>query len=128
MARKIVKRLADLTYSRRPDEVYSDFLHLTEIYLRRLPINVLHVVQHGTMPADDGEDTETWRRIAKKYKKDEFKVFAEATHMLINACDPTGPTPTTRTCSGKSICSGAGRTAPWANTSRPTRSPPSWQR
>jgi len=89
MARKIVKRLADLTYSRRPDEVYSDFLHLTEIYLRRLPINVLHVVQHGTMPADDGEDTETWRRIAKKYKKDQFKVFAEATHMLIDACDPT---------------------------------------
>lgn len=90
--RKLVKCLAELTYARSADAVYSDFLHLTEIYLRRLPINVLHVVQHGKPPEDDGEDTETWRRIAKKYSKKEFKVFVEATSMLLVMCDPTNDT------------------------------------
>lgn len=90
--RKLVKLLAELTYSRRPDDVYSDFLHITEIYLRRLPINVLHGVQHGTMPKDDGEDTEAWQRIAKKYTPKEFKIFAEASAMLMDMCDPTGHT------------------------------------
>lgn len=59
-ARAIVKVLAELTYNRHNDRVFSDFLTLTEIYLRRLPINTLHVVQHGHWPTDDGETMIAW--------------------------------------------------------------------
>ncbi len=90
--KKLVKCLAELTYARSNDEVYSDFLHLTEIYLRRLPINVLHAVQHGKLPENDGEDTKAWQRIAKNYTQKEFKVFVEAVTMLLDMCDPTGHT------------------------------------
>ena len=88
-ARAIVKVLAELTYNRHNDRVFSDFLTLTEIYLRRLPINTLHVVQHGHWPTDDGEDTEAWQRVTKGYKPKELKVFSQAQAMLMEFCDPT---------------------------------------
>ena len=84
---EIVKLLARLTYSRRQDDVYSDFLRLSEIYLRRLPTNVLHVVEHAALPPDDGEDTTTWQRIARKYSKQEMHVFAHALDRLLFHCD-----------------------------------------
>lgn len=88
-AQEIVKCLAALTYNLRQDDIYADFLRLTEIYLRRLPINTLHVVQHGKPPEDDGEDTATWRSITKRYSAKQLDVFRQAMYMLIEMCDPT---------------------------------------
>lgn len=83
----IVKTLADLTYGRRQDQVFDDWLGLTEIYLRRLPANALHIVQHGCASPDDGPDTPEWRRIAKRYKPAELDILHQAMLMLMDAAE-----------------------------------------
>jgi hypothetical protein len=83
----IVKTLADLTYGRRQDQVFDDWLGLTEIYLRRLPANALHIVQHGRPCPDDGPDTAEWQRIAKQYKPPELEVMHRAMLMLMDAAE-----------------------------------------
>src|SRR3989304_4647369 len=96
-AAAIVKHLHKITATgRRPDDIFDDWLQLTEATLDMLPTHARAIAQTGHPAADMPEVAELWSRIRSRYHDQHgvFEQFSEAFNLLFQHAYDLDGTPT----------------------------------
>lgn len=80
---QIVRLLSQNCHSgKKPQEVFGDWLDITEATLEAMPRHLEHAISNRTMAEDTPEVAQLWQRLNTKYSADDFERFKAAFHML----------------------------------------------
>lgn len=88
---EIVKTITRLTaYGQRVNQLFDDWLELTEAALLMLPAHATSAKATGQMAEDTEEVKAIWARMRNKHRRETFDGFAEATGILLQATGKIG--------------------------------------
>jgi N-6 DNA Methylase len=115
-AADIIKVLSSITSTgHRPDDIFDDWLILSEATLDMLPTHLKSTLSQGQFAEDPPEIAETWAKTRKKYgdKQWVFERFSEAFGLLLNGAYPFDDDPTYKDIVGETFME-FGRPSKWA--------------